>query len=85
LKVLEERSFSEWELEEGSLERRIDERWYPMQWMMEERPIFSSERELERELRAGSFLGKRIDERCPMQRAVRERPCVERELEAGSF
>jgi len=53
--------------------------------MMEERPVFSSERELERELGAGSFLGKRIDERCPVQRAVRERPCVERELEAGSF
>jgi hypothetical protein len=45
--VIKERSFLERGLEEGSLEKRIDGRWHPVQWMMEERPFFSLVRELE--------------------------------------
>jgi hypothetical protein len=46
------------------LGKRIDERWHPVQWMMEGRPFFSLGRQLERELGEGSFLEKQIDERC---------------------
>ena len=56
---MEERLFLGGEVEEVSfLGKRIDERWYPIQWMMEERRI------LVRGLREVSFLEKQIDERC---------------------
>ena len=45
------------------MEKQIEER-HPAQRVMEERPFFSLVRELERELGEGSFLERRIGERC---------------------